>query len=93
MKLSIFKNFNQVVADKDLLSIMEIIQLASPKYLEDIDLFDIYEVDKSLSPKKSLAFHLRFRSLNHTLTSKEIDKMMEHIKKALLKINCQIRAI
>ena len=72
-------------------AIMETIQLASPKYLEDIDLFDIYEGDKSLSSKKSLAFHLRFRSLNHTLTSKEIDKAMENIKKALLKINCQIR--
>ena len=71
--------------------IMETIQLVTPRLLEDMDLFDVYEGDKSFLSQKSLAFHLRFRSSTHTLANEEVDQVMAKIKKALLKINCKIR--
>lgn len=71
--------------------ILEIIQKAAPDYLEDVDLFDVYEGKGLPFDKKSLSFHLVFRSKDDTLKSKEVEKEMEKIFKALKKIGAEIR--
>ncbi|MDD4122993.1 MAG: hypothetical protein PHO23_02005 [Candidatus Pacebacteria bacterium] len=57
------------------------------KYLEDIDLFDVYENDDN----KNISFHLVFRASDHTLTTKEIEESMEKIYDLLNKNNIKIR--
>ncbi|MDD5535399.1 MAG: phenylalanine--tRNA ligase subunit beta [Candidatus Pacebacteria bacterium] len=71
--------------------VLRIIQGASPSYLEEVDLFDIY-VGKNLPQgNKSLSFHLIFRSQKHTLENKEVDKEIEKIYKALKILGAKIR--
>jgi len=61
------------------------------KYLEDIDLFDIYEGDGLPEDKTSMAFHCIFRHNNRTLTDEEVGKDMEKILDALRKFGAEIR--
>ena len=62
-----------------------------PLYLEDVDLFDIYEGKNLPSGKQSLSFHLIFRSSEKTLKAEEIDKEMKKIYQALQKLGAEIR--
>jgi len=71
--------------------ILNIVQIASPLNLEDVDLFDVYEGKNLLTGTKSLSFHLTFRSKSHTLKNEEVDKEMEKIYKALKNIGAEIR--
>ena len=51
--------------------------------LKHIDLFDIYENENQLgADKKSYALSFKFESLDHLMTSEEIEKVMEHLIKA-----------
>lgn len=68
-------------------NILSAIQKSGVQYLEDVDLFDVYEKDN----EKSLSFHLVFRSSEKTLTSEEVDREMEKIFEALKKIGAKIR--
>lgn len=52
---------------------------AGNDWLQDVDLFDVYENEKQLNGKKSLAFHLVFQSQEKTLNSEEIDGEMKKI--------------
>jgi phenylalanyl-tRNA synthetase beta chain len=71
--------------------VLMILQKSSSFYLEEVDLFDIY-IGKNLPQgNKSLSFHLVFRSLNHTLENKEVDKEIEKIYKALQSLGAKIR--
>jgi phenylalanyl-tRNA synthetase beta chain len=63
----------------------------SPKYLEEVELFDIFEGDGLPKGKKSLAFHLIFRAPDRTLTSEEVEKEVAKIRKALENLGAQIR--
>ncbi len=58
--------------------------------LKDVDVFDIYDKGEN-DAKKSLSFHLIFRSDEKTLTSCEIDLYVEKIKKHLIKQGYIIR--
>lgn len=49
------------------------------KILEKIELFDIYRNEKLGLKKKSVAYSLKFRSKEKTLTDEEINKTMEEI--------------
>jgi len=49
------------------------------KILEEIELFDVYRNEKLGVNKKSVAYALRFRSKERTLTVEEINKVMEEI--------------
>ncbi|MFA5392614.1 MAG: phenylalanine--tRNA ligase subunit beta [Candidatus Paceibacterota bacterium] len=60
-------------------------------YLEDADLFDIYEGKNLPSGKQSLSFHLIFRSSKKTLKAEEIDEEMKKIYQALQKLGAEIR--
>jgi len=71
--------------------VLMILQKSSSFYLEEVDLFDIY-IGKNLPQgNKSLSFHLVFRSLNHTLENKEVNKEIEKIYKALQSLGAKIR--
>jgi phenylalanyl-tRNA synthetase beta chain len=71
--------------------VLRVFQKASPSFLEEVDLFDVY-VGKNLPQgNKSLSFHLVFRSSDHTLENKEVDKEIEKIYKALKSIKAKIR--
>lgn len=64
--------------------ILSEINLIENKILADVDLFDIYE-GESLEEenRKSLSFHFIFQANDRTLTSQEVDKVMERIRKKL----------
>ncbi len=52
--------------------------------VQDVDVFDIYEDNPDVPEgKKSIAFHIIYRSDNRTLTDEEADKIEQNIKKAL----------
>ena len=82
-----------LLAPKNLLvdEILKIIFEAAPQYLEDIDLFDLYEDERLGADKKSLSFHLIFRDKNKTLKSEIVAKEMEKIYQALKKAHIEIR--
>jgi len=72
-------------------TILNLIQSAAPTYLEDVDLFDIYEGENLAASQKSLSFHLIFRARDHTLRKDEVDKEMSKIYQALAKIKAKVR--
>jgi phenylalanyl-tRNA synthetase beta chain len=51
--------------------------------IEEIRLFDIYKGTSIPSDKKSLAFSIRFRSTEKTLTDREVDELYTRIIKKL----------
>ena len=53
------------------------------KILEDVTLFDIYKGKPIARDKKSLAFSIRYRSLEKTLTDSEVDKVHSAVLKRL----------
>lgn len=63
--------------------VLDVIYSAGAKYIEDVDLFDIYEGEGLSEGKKSLAFHLIFQADDHTLADSEISSEMEKIFKSL----------
>lgn len=75
-----------ILIDKILQTIQE-----SASFLEDADLFDIYEGKNLPFEKQSLSFHLIFRSSEKTLKAEEIDKEMKNIYKALQQLGATIR--
>ena len=65
--------------------IEKIIQKKANKILEEAKLFDVYRHDKLGLKKKSIAYSLRFRSKDRTLTDEEINNCMDEIVKELEK--------
>lgn len=59
------------------------IQKKGKKILEEIMLFDVYRNEKLGENKKSVAYSLKFRSKDRTLTDEEINGTMEEILKEL----------
>lgn len=68
-----------------------VISEAGAKYLEDVDLFDIYEGDDLPDGKTSMAFHLVFRAEDRTLTDEEAGRELERIIGALKQFGAEIR--
>ena len=63
--------------------VLEKIQSASPKYVQDVDMIDYFEDEKLGDNKKSLTFRIVFRSDSRTLTDAEVDREMKKINKVL----------
>ncbi len=67
--------------------VAQAIKVAGGKLLEDLRLFDVYVGDQVPEGKKSLAFALRLRGLDHTLSAQETaqvrDKIIKHCAKTL----------
>lgn len=72
--------------------ILNTIDEAKTEYLQDIDLFDIYQGEGIPSGKKSLAFHLTYQSQNQTLTDEQVNHEHGKIEDILRqKLGAQIR--
>ena len=59
--------------------IEKIITRKAKKILEEAKLFDVYRNEKLGDKKKSVAYSLKFRAKDRTLTDDEINKAMEEI--------------
>jgi phenylalanyl-tRNA synthetase beta chain len=60
--------------------------------LEDLTVFDVYEGEKTPADTRSIAWRLRFRSPDRTLTDQEVDASVEAITSALeTKLNVGVR--
>lgn len=65
---------------------------ASGSILESIKLFDVYEGDRVPEGKKSVAFSLKFRAADRSLTSEEVNRVFNKLTKDLeFKNNAQLR--
>ena len=59
--------------------VLDLMEAAGGDFLEDVDLFDVYEGREIPEGKKNLAFRLVFQSYEKTLTDKEVKGFMEKI--------------
>lgn len=59
------------------------IEAAAPELLESLDLFDVYEGERIPQGIRSIAWRLRFRAPDRTLTDQEVDGAVEKITAAL----------
>ena len=64
-------------------NIEKVIQKKAKKILEEAQLFDVYRDEKIGEGKKSVAYSLKFRSKDRTLTDEEINMTMKEIIKEL----------
>ena len=72
--------------------IENIITKKAKKNLEELKLFDIYRNEKIGLNKKSIAYSLKFRDKNKTMSDEEINPIMEQIIKELEeKLNAELR--
>ncbi|HPZ00304.1 MAG TPA: phenylalanine--tRNA ligase subunit beta, partial [Clostridiales bacterium] len=60
--------------------------------LEKIDLFDVYEGEQVGKGKKSVAFSLRFRSADRTLTDEECNRAVDKAIKAMADLGATLRS-
>ncbi len=70
--------------------VLNVIYKAGAKFVEDVDLFDIYSDEDRINEKrmlpegkKSMAFHIIFQAGDHTLTDEEVGLEMSKIISAL----------
>jgi len=69
-----------------------VIREVAPGYLEALTVFDVYEGDKIPDGTRSIAYRLRFRSPDRTLTDEGVDSAIKRITAALKeKLNVGIR--
>lgn len=69
-----------------------VIREAAPAYLESLTVFDVYEGENMPEGTRSIAWRLRFRSPDRTLTDEEVDAAIGRIASALEeKLNVGIR--
>ena len=71
------------VVDKTMTAeeVMSLIRKYGGRLLTDIEVFDVYEGEKIASGKKSIAFRLRFQSLERTLKDSEVEQVFRKIIK------------
>ncbi len=81
-----------ILIDKETLSatVEEAIQ-SSSELVNDVNLFDLYEGSNIPEDKKSLAYRVTLRSLERTLTDKDMADVQEQCFKNLEKIGGQVR--
>ena len=81
------------VCDRNIpvMSLHELIADAAGKLLEEIKLFDVYQGEQIASDKKSVAFSLRFRAADRTLTDEEADKAVNKAIEKLAAIGAVLR--
>ena len=73
------------------LSLQNVIANAAGPLLESISLFDIYEGSQIAKGTKSLAFTIRLRSSERTLTDKDADEAMRNVVNALNNMGITLR--
>jgi len=60
-------------------AVAEVLQRAGGEYLEEVELFDLYEGPQVEAGWRSLAFGLRFRAPDRTLTEEEVSDIVERM--------------
>ena len=82
-----------VVLDKEVPQgdVINMIIQRGGKILESCELFDCYEGAQVGENKKSLAYALKFRAADHTLSDEEIEKPMKKILNGLASIGAELR--
>ena len=73
-------------------AIEAIIRKAGGKILESVDLFDVYQGAQIEAGKKSVAYSLRFRAADRTLTDDDIDPVLNKIFAKLKENDCILRS-
>ena len=66
--------------------IMTIIGGVDNKYFESIEVFDCYQGDPIPAGKKGLAFRIRYRSLDRTMTDEEVNQFHQEVLEQLQKV-------
>ena len=73
-------------------AIMAAIEKSQNKFLERVELFDIFRGGSIPTGKKSMAYSLTFRAAERTLTDAEVNEAHERIKRQLQQaLKCEIR--
>ncbi len=85
--LALLCNDGMPVAD-----IERIIRKAGGNLLESVDLFDVYKGAQILAGKKSVAYSLKFRHADRTLSDEDINPLMEKICQKLQAADCLLRS-
>ena len=82
-----------MLCSKDILAgeIESCIKACAGSYLEELNLFDVYEGSQIAAGFKSLAYSLTFRAKDKTLEEEEITQTMDRIIKGLSKMNIELR--
>ena len=82
------------VCDKEIpvLKLQRAIGEAVGKTLESVKLFDVYQGEQIENGKKSVAFNIRMRAHDRTLTDDEADAAMKRVVKALDKMGISLRS-
>ena len=57
--------------------------ISKPRLVQHIELFDTYSGDTLPTGTRSLAFHIYFQSMDHTLTTQEVDRAVQGILRNL----------
>ena len=79
-------------ADKPVAEIEKIIRKAGGKILDSVALFDVYQGAQIEAGKKSVAYSLKFRSPDRTLSDEDIDPALNKIFEKLRENNCILRS-
>lgn len=72
--------------------VMQIIRNAAGKHLECLQLFDLYQGEQVEKGYKSMAYTLKFRADDRTLTDKDVDQWIDQIIKALQEADIVLRS-
>ncbi|MBO7364274.1 MAG: phenylalanine--tRNA ligase subunit beta [Lachnospiraceae bacterium] len=83
-----------MVVRKELLAgdIEDVIREKGGRYLESMNVFDVYEGAQVQAGYKSVAMNVQFRAKDHTLTEEEISSAMEKILKGLSALGIELRS-
>ena len=65
---------------------------AAGEILEKVELFDVYTGEQIAADQKSVAFNLRLRSAERTLTDEEADNAMDKAIAALAELGATLRS-
>lgn len=81
--------------EKTVAQVQNVIERIGGDLVYDVDLFDIYEPapsEATTTKQKSLAFHLKFQAPDRTLTSDEVDTLVQRIVQGLRdEVGAQVR--
>lgn len=78
-------------ASKPVANIEKIIRTAGGKMLEIVELFDVYQGAQIEAGKKSVAYSLKFRVADRTLSDEDIDPILNKIFVKLKENDCILR--
>jgi phenylalanyl-tRNA synthetase beta chain len=76
----------------DAAAIERLIRATAGPLLEAVDLFDVYAGPPVPSGQRNLAYRLRFRAADRTLTASEAEEIIAAIRTALQEAGAQLRA-